>query len=101
MTDDEADETADYGLEMPFLPVASRGGPHDDGAYVAGYEAGRLDALLASCAATMECPDSLLLHEENADQADLIAMRHGFIAEVRLPRDGWVLTSFTRMEAQP
>lgn len=43
MSDDE-DQSAgtEYGLVMPFVTVSSVGGPHDDGAYVAGYEMGAL-----------------------------------------------------------
>lgn len=31
---------------VPFLPIRSKGGPHDDAAYMAGYEMGAIDILL-------------------------------------------------------
>lgn len=95
------DDDCEMDLLMPFLPVVSKGGPLDDQAYVCGYEAGRWDSLLASCAATNEVPDAAVLHEENAAQIDLIAMRHGFVATVMPPRDGWVMASFKRSEVAP
>lgn len=39
-------EPAEYDLVMPFVTVTSAGGPHDDDAYVAGFEMGALDACL-------------------------------------------------------
>jgi hypothetical protein len=89
-----SDDEATYGLEMPFLPVTSRGGPFPDDAYVCGYEAGRLDSFLASMSSSLDLPNDMLLHEENAEQADLIAMRHGFTVQVMPWRGGWVLVSF-------
>lgn len=70
-------EDADYGLVMPFVTVASKGGPHDDDAYVAGYEMGKLDVELL----TMLDPFEREIHTENLPQADLLAMRHGWSVE--------------------
>lgn len=66
-----------YDLVMPFLPVQSNGGPHDDAAYVAGYEMGLLDAQLGRT----EFDQGRAIRADNREQADLIAMRHGRIAE--------------------
>ncbi len=70
----------EYALVMPFLPVASRGGPFEDEAYVAGYQLGRLDAHLEHGQ-----PDELLVmvDDRNREQADLIAMRRGYALEVQ------------------
>lgn len=83
-------EQDNYDLLMPFLPVRSKGGPYDDDAFVAGYEMGLLDMQLVS-----KPPPDLLpnraIHIENRGQADLIAMRHGFVAEFDAADvDGWV-----------
>jgi hypothetical protein len=59
---------------MPFLPVASKGGPWDDDAFVAGYQMGLLDARLE----LGHLPESLTIYTGNREQADLIAMRHGY-----------------------
>lgn len=78
------DEDAEYEPLMPFLAVASRGGPYDDTAYVAGYELGILDGQLSGpLAPTPEHPGPPAvdawrwIKAANVEQADLIAMRHG------------------------
>jgi hypothetical protein len=83
---DDADEFG-YDLVMPFLPVQSNGGPHDDAAYVAGYEMGLLDAQLSQS----HFDQGRAIHGENREQADLIAMRHGYLGEFTNDSgDGWV-----------
>lgn len=69
------DEPAEYGLVMPFVVVASKGVPYDDGAYTAGYEMGLLDAALAAKPTRHE----VTILSANATQADLVAMHHGFV----------------------
>lgn len=85
-------EPAPYGLVMPFLPVASRGGPYDDGAYTAGYEMGTLDAALAA----HPTAHRTTIHSANATQADLIAMHHGYRCHLE-PTDypDWTYATFT------
>lgn len=72
---------AQYGLVMPFVTVKSKGGPHDDDSYAAGFEMGRLDADLK---VAKTCAHSVIgmIRSENRDQADLIAMKNGFILRV-------------------
>ena len=84
----------EYELVMPFVTVASKGGPHDDQAYVAGYEMGLLAADLQYAPGEFE----RTIRAENLPQADLIAMHHGATME-RLPmEDGapeeWVFVRF-------
>lgn len=114
---DNDDQEFVYGeMLMPFLPVQSKGGPHDDGAFVAGFEMGRLDGLLqaaeAQGLALSDCvPDEgQNIHAENREQADLIAMRYGFIAsfeEYDADEHGaevtatWVLMRVRAAEATP
>lgn len=84
-TDDDGEFR--YDLVMPFLPVISNGGPYDDDAFVAGYEMGLLDAQLGNS----EFDQGRAIHAENRAQADLIAMRHGYIAEFTANDGGdWV-----------
>ena len=84
----------EFGLVMPFLPVASKGGPYNDSAYAAGYEMGLLDNYLASTGALRH---RLTLRRENLRQADLLAMRHGWRAEFVAGADGeWVDAAFER-----
>jgi hypothetical protein len=70
----------EFGLLMPFVTVVSRGGPHDDESYVAGYEMGQLDARLAAAGHhRLGCPE-VVMQRANLPQAELIAMRHGMVA---------------------
>lgn len=86
MSDNNEEEFGYSELLMPFLPVQSKGGPHDDAAFVAGWEMGHLDGLLQVAEAAQvplsdwvpECGQNI--HRENREQADLIAMRYGFVA---------------------
>lgn len=74
---DDHDDEPGYGLVMPFVSVQSKGGPHDDAAYAAGYAMGLLDAELGGSV----FDQGRAIRIEDRQQADLIAMRHGFIAE--------------------
>lgn len=68
-----------HELVMPFVTVTSRGGPHDDDAYVAGWICGALDAQLETIAAVRgTC--SMWVPPDVAPQLDLIAMRHRYLA---------------------
>lgn len=85
MSDD--DQPAEYGLVMPFVTTVSHGGPHDDDAYVAGIEMGRLDALLEHQRPRVHDQP---IHAANAEQADLIAMRRGYVAVLSEEQvEGW------------
>lgn len=80
-------DEGEYELLMPFVTVTSVGGPHDDDAYVAGFEMGRYDGLLA---ASMDGDRIDTIRTDNVAQADLIAMRYGFTVEyVRDLGNGW------------
>ncbi len=89
-------EEVEHGLVMPFVAVASKGGPFDDQAYTAGYEMGLLDAELAH-------PYSFglvhrTLRQENRAQADLLAMRHGWRASFNdIESDEWIGAEFLRL----
>jgi hypothetical protein len=79
-------------LVMPFVVVASRGGRWDDEAYCAGYEMGTLNAALAQRPARL----LMTLQDGNQDQADLVAMRHGYRCTVAGHDDQWVHMQFVR-----
>lgn len=90
------DDELEYGLVMPFVTVASKGGPHDDESFVAGYRMGRLDAALAVGGGWTD--DEEFITEACIPQVDLLAMRHGWLVEFSEPVDGWVTARFTRPE---
>jgi hypothetical protein len=75
----------EYGLVMPFVVVTSVGGPYDDDAYVAGYEAGMADAQLAHGPRVVD----LVVRSDNAPQIDLIGMRHGYTVHTTIVDSGW------------
>jgi hypothetical protein len=99
---DESDQSsgAEYGLVMPFVTLNSRGGPHDDQSYVAGWEMGALDMVLG------EMPDSPLpatynftIRSDNRPQFELIAMKHGYNAIVaESGTEGWSYVELTKAE---
>lgn len=87
-------EESQFDLVMPFVTVESKGGPHDDASYVAGYEMGLLDAALAARPERHE----VTVHSVSALQADLLAMRHGFAVSVRESEvGGWSSAVFIRL----
>lgn len=71
-----------YGLVMPFVVCASKGGPYDDVAFTAGYECGMLDVVLELAAAN---PDGHRIERTvrtaSLAQVDLLAMRHGYVLD--------------------
>lgn len=88
----------EFDLVMPFVTVASKGGPHDDDSYTAGYEMGLLDAELAHAApAAVQRP----IHAANTAQADLLAMKHGYHLQAGEEADGWVPVLLTRNRSAP
>lgn len=81
------EEQAGYDLVMPFVTVASKGGPHEDQAYTAGWEMGALDAYLQY--GNVQNPWQQTIRTDNAPQADRIAMKNGWIAEFDDDGNGW------------
>lgn len=81
-----------YDLVMPFVTVATQGGPHDDESYVCGFEMGALDVLLDSRVSAVE----QVIHASNLPQVDLIAMKHGYTMTLLDEEDeGWAWIRLT------
>lgn len=99
MTDEGEDQdgSATWGLVMPFVVCASRGGPYDDQSFVAGYAAGRLAVLLESLATCGGSGTRFTVHTGLLPQLDLMAMRHGFTLDsAPCPEaDGWSTATFS------
>lgn len=86
----------DFELVMPFLTVTSKGGPHEDAAYAAGWECGQIDTLLDQAGPGIyERP----VRVENLPQIDLIAMHHGYTLTTE-PLDGYWTTAVFAKESQ-
>lgn len=82
------DDHGAWGLVLPFKAVRSVGGPYDDEAFCAGYDVGRLHALMRTTSAQRleELCRTVLL-----DQLDLCAMEAGWVIVSREPTlaPGW------------
>jgi len=89
---DDSDEAV-----MALVLCQSRGGPHDDEAFLSGWRLGDI-------AATLGRGDVVSLAESirpvERHQADLIAMARGYRMTVGPSGEaGWVTATFTRSEA--
>lgn len=93
MSSDTQPSESGYDLVMPFVTVTSKGGPHDDQSYVAGWEMGNLDAALEYAT---DRTVARSIRSENAAQADLLAMKHGYRCELTEYDDQWTIATFTR-----
>lgn len=95
----------EHELVMPFVTVQSKGGPHEDAAYTAGYECGRLDAFMSFLAAPGlgGAGFTATIRAVSVPQVDLIAMRHGFSTERVEPGgdghdwEGWATVRFEQV----
>ena len=93
------DEDVEYELVMPFVVVASTGGPYDDEAYCAGVELGRLDHdLLTMC--TWVDQFEALIRLDNVPQVDLLAMQYGWTVDHDADQayDGWIMVTLQRVQ---
>lgn len=85
-----------YELVMPFVLVASEGGPFEDAAFVSGWRMGDLDAKLATAKAhDLDLGTQTCLRVEHP-QIDLLAMRHGFTVRMDPADDDWAFYEFER-----
>lgn len=88
------DEEGSFGMLMPFVTVQSKGGPHDDVSYAAGYAMGLLDEKLCQGLGVVEMPVGL----ESVPQADLLAMRYGY-RMTSTPEGEWSMLRLVKEEA--
>ena len=91
------DRERNMELVLPFKCVRSVGGPYDDEAFVAGFAVGRLDGRLEprTIVAMID-----LFYEALVAQVDLVAMSHGYAADVLHVEDGWAHVGFTRSDPE-
>ncbi len=79
---DPMDQPEHEGLELafPFTVCQSNGGPYDDEAFVAGYQAGRVDTALKTAAAIGATTYTVTVLTTLVGQLELIGMHYGFPA---------------------
>lgn len=87
------DREHSYELLLPFRCVASVGGPFDDDAFTAGFQAGQLYQKLSN---PVLRGATEMVYEALEEQADLIAMAAGVSVEVLWRGEGWVHLGFDR-----
>jgi hypothetical protein len=73
----------EWGLVFPFVVCRSNGGPYDDEAFVAGYQAGQISKALAAAAAVGADRCMFTVRTDLVPQLDLIAMHYGFSLEAK------------------
>ncbi len=82
-----------YDLVMPFVNVASKGGPYADDAYCAGWAMGALDTRLAELKPVSHTET---IRAADREQVDLIAMKNGYGVQFGDSElDEWVFAEFT------
>lgn len=91
---EDNDETT-YSPVMPFTCVTSKGGPYDDDAFTAGFAMGQLWETLADRSVI----HAATIRSSCEEQADLIAMHHGYNVVVLGRVDEWVMVEFMRPDA--
>lgn len=99
MANDPADEPEDdrYELVVPFVVCTSVGGPFDDDAFVAGFQAGQVDQALKTAAVSRAREVSFTVNSELVKQLELIGMNHGFPVITAEPSEGapsWTFVTF-------
>ena len=82
-----SDFDAESALVMPFVTVASKGGPHDDESFTAGWMCGTVYAHFSALSQLNGMVSSLIdvpvaTRVSVLPQLDLIAMKHGYTMKV-------------------
>lgn len=89
-----------YALVLPFVVVASQGGPFDDAAFTAGWHCGEIDRRLATITEAGGTRYEATVQTATVPQLDLIAMRHGWTlaSDPVETSQQWSNATFTRGE---
>lgn len=86
-------------LAVPFVACTSQDGPYDDGAFVAGFQAGDIDRALTAAAASAATHVQFTAYATLGRQLELIGMHRGFPTvrtEVWDETPEWVRYTFVR-----
>lgn len=79
---------------MPFVTVTSKGGPHDDASFTAGWQLGGISMLLLMGRPTLY---ETTIRTDCIAQADLIAMDRGYVLKTgESGVEGWSFAVFAR-----
>jgi hypothetical protein len=95
--DPDKPEAEGYELAVPFVVCTSVGGPYDDDAFVAGFQAGQIDQALQAASVARASEVRFTVNAELVRQLELIAMHRGFpvmAAEAAEDAPGWSFVTF-------
>lgn len=87
-------------IVMPFIVVASVGGPYDDDAFVAGVRMQQIDAILEAGPADCGWVYQVAVEPALVPQLDLVAMHRGYATDHQPWEehpDEWTMVTFTRV----
>jgi hypothetical protein len=107
VNDDELDQPEEIGYDLvfPFVVCQSQGGPYEDEAFVAGYQAGQIDKALAAVAAGEGTEAKFTVRSGLVPQLELIAMNRGFPVMVAEPweqhPEEWTFVTFSTEKISP
>jgi hypothetical protein len=101
VNDDDLDRPTEdgWGLVVPFVVCRSQGGPFDDDAFVAGFQAGGIDKALAAGAVVGASSLRFTVRTDLLRQLDLLGMHLGFTmttVEAEDDTEGWSHVEFQR-----
>jgi hypothetical protein len=94
----------DYEIVVPFKVCISAGGPYDDEAFVAGFQAGQIDQALQAAATMHAAEVRFTVYTTLVKQLELIGMSRGFAAVQVEECDGlpeWSFISFSAGAERP
>jgi hypothetical protein len=86
-----------YELVVPFIVCSSAGGPYEDDAFVAGFQAGQVDQALQAAAVARASEVRFTVDTTLVKQLELIGMSRGFpvmLAEDADDAPGWSFVTF-------
>lgn len=103
---DPMDHPEAEGMELafPFIACESEGGPYADDPFVAGYQAGRVDAALAAAAVVGATTATYTVLTPLVAQLELIGMHHGYPhlqAEQASETPEWSFVTFSTATPDP
>jgi hypothetical protein len=83
--------------DTPLVATREFGGPYDSASYIAGWEMGELQAMLAEGHQIY----ALSIRAENLRQADILAMSYGYLMAAHEMRGGLVNVEIYKAAPDP
>lgn len=94
MSDYDDEPSPEYELRMPFVICKSNGGVYEDAPFVAGWRLGALDARMGMATTIDALPQPTYIQETELPQAELLAMKHGYMMTTDDSDGEWIHITF-------